>query len=121
MSVRFDSTQFGSVTINGKQYKDVLVVGEEIIPRDLDVLHKRYGTGHKIAPEELDKLLDEKPAFLVIGTGQTGVLHIPDSVRKEVKDAEVDLIAKITPKAIENFNALREKGNRVNALIHVTC
>ncbi len=121
MGVRFDSAQFGSVTIDDKQYKDVLVVGEEIVPRNLDLLHKRYGTGHKIAPEELDKLLQKEPGFVVIGSGQSGLLRIPDEVKEKIKMGGAELITEITPKAIETFNALKNEGEQVNALIHVTC
>jgi len=119
--VRFTSTQFGSVTLGNDDYKDILVVGGKIIPRDLGSLHKRCGTAHRVAPEELDRLLSGDPEVLVVGTGQYGALRISDAVRARLKDRGVSLIAAPTPRAIQEYNRLVEGGKCVNALIHVTC
>lgn len=121
MPVKFDSTKFGSVTVNGKEYKDVLVIGGEVIPRDLDMLHDRYGTGHVTAPEEVDRLLEEKPDYLVVGTGQSGVLKVTGDLKEAAREAGTKLITARTPQAIGKFNELVEKGEEVNALVHVTC
>jgi len=121
MPVKFASTKFGSVTVNGQEYKDILVVGEKIIPRDLDMLHQEYGTGHVVAPEELDRLLSGEPDVVVIGTGQYGLLKVGESIREMAGEVGVDLIFASTPKAISRYNQLVEEGKKVNALIHVTC
>lgn len=121
MPVKFDSTKFGSVTVNGQEYKDILVIGGEIIPRDLDMLHREYGTGHVVSPEELDQLLSGGPDVLVIGTGQYGALKIEEDVREKIKKAGASLVLTTTPQAIREYNRLAGEEKKVNALIHVTC
>lgn len=121
MAVRFDSTKFGSVTVNGEKYKDVLVVGGKVIPRNLDMLHDRYGTGHVIAPQEVDRLFENDVDFVVVGTGQSGVLKVTEDLKEAARASGTNLIIAKSPKAIVRFNELTKEGKEVNALIHVTC
>jgi hypothetical protein len=43
--LHIDKTKFGVVTINGKEYRDVLIIGEKIIPRDYPMLKKNMALG----------------------------------------------------------------------------
>ncbi|MBI5229105.1 hypothetical protein HY991_03270 [Candidatus Micrarchaeota archaeon] len=119
--VKFDSTSFGEVWINGQKHGDVLIVEGEIIPRDIGNLKKIFGTSHRISEDEANKLLEGKPEYIVIGKGQDGVLQIDDSIMKKFESAGVQLIDLETPEAIEKFNELHSKRKKVNALIHTTC
>ncbi|EKD49711.1 MAG: hypothetical protein ACD_63C00067G0006 [uncultured bacterium] len=114
-----DSTKFGSVTIDGKIYKQVLVIGDFVEERNEARLDELFGTTHRIGDWEVEKLLGNKPEIVVVGTGQNGVLEVTDDVRKKL--SEVELIELETPKAIEKYNKLFEGGRKVNALIHTTC
>lgn len=114
--LRFDRTWFGSVAIGGKIWKDVIVVGEEVIDR--------YYLGdiesHTISKKELDKLLEGKPEVIIIGTGQSGVLEVPKEIVRAIRQRSIELIVMETPDAIQEYNEL-SKTKRVNALIHTTC
>ena len=121
MSVHFEGTNFGSVTVNGERYKDILVIDGEVIPRDLDMLHENYGTGHVIAPEEVDRLVRGDIDYLIVGTGQSGVLKVTEDLKEATRAAATKLRTAKTPEAIKKFNELVKKGKEVNALIHVTC
>lgn len=121
MAIKLESTKFGRVTINGKAYPDVLLVGDEIIPRNLRRLHRRYGTAHLVPPEELDQLLEAGPEVLVIGTGQQGLLNVDGCLKELAKEAGVSLVVKRTPLALCEYQRLVAEGKKVNALIHVTC
>ncbi|HID71967.1 MAG TPA: hypothetical protein EYP29_04400 [Thermoplasmata archaeon] len=113
-----ESTSFGKVVINGKNYGDVLIIGEKIIPRNKGLLKMLFGTSHAISEDEIRMLLKNEPEVVVIGTGQVGVLKVREEVRKKL-EAKAELIVAKTPEAVKIFNQL--SGKRVNALLHTTC
>lgn len=117
--VKFDSTSFGSVTIDGKKYEDVLVVENEVTPRDKDKLRTLYGTSHVVRKEEAAELLKGDPDVVIIGTGQYGALSVDDKVAQLLRSS-AELIITVTPQAIEEYNRLSAT-KKVNALIHTTC
>jgi len=118
--IKFDSTNFGEVIINGISYGDVLIAGGRVTPRDRNLLRNVLGTSHAIGEWEVEKLLRGNPQAIIIGTGQSGLLRVSNKVRERVEKAGIELIALETPEAIEEFNRL-SKTKRVNALIHTTC
>lgn len=107
--------------MNGKDFKQILVVGEETEERDEGQLNQLYGTTHRIGPWEVEKLLSNRPEVIVVGNGQSGVLEVMEEVAGKIKTAGVDLRILLTPEAISEFNKLYKEGRKVNALIHTTC
>lgn len=118
--VKFDSTSFGEVTIDGVSYGDVLVVGDRILPRNKGTLRRVFGTSHAVSDEEVKKLLEGDPDVVIIGTGQSGVLRVEKAVEEKIKTAGVELIVLETPQAIRKFNEI-SRNRKINALIHTTC
>jgi len=116
-----DSTQFGEITIDGKKYNQVLIIGNSVGERDYKRLKGLFGTSHKIGDWEIEELLKENPEIIVVATGQNGAMEIDGEFFKEMKEKGIEVIADTTPKAIEIFNAKTKEGKRVNALIHTTC
>jgi len=121
--VRFDKTFFGAVVVDGKTHMDVLVVRDKIVDRETLVkgwFEEHKHSHHTVYEHELRRLLEEKPEVIIIGNGQSSVLKVPQSVVKEIRQRNIELIVLETPKAIEEYNEL-SKIKRVNALIHTTC
>lgn len=118
--MRIDSTSFGNVIIDKFVYSDVLIIDGKIVERNLDLLHKIFGTGHVIAQDEISMLLKDSPELIVIGNGQDGVLKV-----KKEQIEEMERICKVvvekTPDAIKKINDAIKEGKKVNALIHTTC
>ena len=111
-----DSTEFGSVTIDGKTYySDVLVYWngkvEEI----------KLKTRHLFDEPEFEKVKREKPEILIVGTGQGGLAEVSERVRGMCKELGIELKEAPSKEAIKLFNTALEKGKRVIAFIHVTC
>jgi len=119
--VHFEKTWFGGVRINGQDFSQVLVVGEEIEERDAQRLNQLYGTTHRIGPWEVEKLLSNKPEIIIIGNGQSGVLEVTSEVEEKIRASGAELKVLLTPEAISEFNKLYQEGKKVNALIHTTC
>jgi len=65
--LHIDSTTFGSVTINGEKYGQVLIVGEIVEEREEKKLYSLFGTTHYIGDWEVERLLSNKPEIVIIG------------------------------------------------------
>lgn len=103
--------------IDDKEYRQVLIIGDEVIERDYEKLKKQFDTSHKVGDWEVKKLLEGQPELIVVGAGQDGVLEVEDNLLK----CGVKIIADITPKALDIYNKEIKAGKKVNALIHTTC
>jgi len=101
--------KFGSIRINGKEYKeDVFVLGNSVEIKE---------SGHTIRKKEVEKLVLEEPKQIIIGTGTTGKVKITEEALSFVKSNNIDIILEKTPKAVEIFN----KNNNAVGLFHLTC
>lgn len=117
--VKFESTSFGEIIIDGKSYGDVLVIGGKVIPRRRTFLKRVYGTSHVIGKEEAEELLKGNPEVVIVGTGQSGLLEVSKEIRREIgQKAKLTILR--TPEAIREFNQISHD-KKVNALIHTTC
>lgn len=117
---RIEGTKFGSVTIDGKIYEDVLIVEGKVLGRDKDKIRAIYGTSHVVRKEEAEELLKGNPEIIVVGTGQHGSLSVDQEAVSLIREAGAELIALETPKAIQKFNEISTT-KHTNALLHVTC
>ena len=119
--VHFDKTWFGTVMIDGKVHKDVLVVGDAVRDReDMKLGWFDSNSHHSVYEHELSKLLEGKPEVIIIGDGYSNVLEVPIRIVNEIRQRKIELIVLDTPKAVEEYNKL-SKTRKVNALIHSTC
>ena len=116
-----NSTTFGSITIDGKKYEQVLIVGDQVKERDYLKLKDIHTTSHVVGEWELAELLSNQPEIILIGNGQDGILKVSAEVKDIIEKAGVILIVDLTPGAIITYNVLVKDGKRVNALIHTTC
>ena len=116
-----ESTKFGEVIIDGRRYCQVLIIGDDVIERNEKKLERLFGTTHRIGDWEIEKLLETEPEIVIVGTGQNGVLKVSAEFMEKMQEANVKVIADISPEAIKKYNENRAKGKKINALIHTTC
>ncbi len=74
--------------------------------------------GHLVTLAEVRDLLEEGAEVLVIGTGYDEMVKVEPRVLESPK---IPVKVCATPKAIEEFNALKSQGKRVAAIIHTSC
>ena len=124
--INFQSTRFGSITISNKAYPhDVyLLPGQEIVKRDKS--HSKRIRGHKeLSLWELQMLFEKNPRYLVIGTGQTGILPLTQEseswLTSKLKQENIVLIRDRTPLVLDKTNELLQQGERVVGIFHTTC
>ncbi|MHA1966754.1 MAG: hypothetical protein ACW964_03015 [Candidatus Hodarchaeales archaeon] len=124
--LNFESTQFGSITISDKVYPhDVyLLPDQQIVKRDKS--HSKRIRGHKeLSLWELKMLFQRNPRYIVIGTGQTGILPLTQAseswLASKIKQENIVLIRDCTPLVLDKTNGLLKQGERIAGIFHTTC
>lgn len=113
--MKIDSTEFGSITIEGKRYSHDVVVSYK------GKIEKGWlQTRHLINEKEFLEFLKEDPEVIVIGNGQYGACEVSNNFKKLAEDKGIEVIISKTPEAIEKFNEL-VKAKKVVAYFHTTC
>jgi hypothetical protein len=119
--MQIESVGWGKVKIDGKEYWQVLIVGEKIIPREVEKVKEVYGTDHVIAEWEEELLFSGDPQVILIATGWSGVLKVNPKFKIQISKLGIELREILTPRAVKEYNRIVSEGKRVNALIHTTC
>jgi hypothetical protein len=105
---------FGSIVIDGKEYtSDVIVFPDKV--RD----HWWRKEGHRLDIDDLEEVLEFKPEVLVIGTGYSGVMEVPEETLRYLQMKNIEVHVAPTREAIKIFNGLG--GKRVVGAFHLTC
>jgi hypothetical protein len=114
--VLINSTEFGSITIDGKTYYN-----DVIVSWDGKIKEARIFVRHLFGNNELEDLMRKNPEVIVVGTGDSGLLRVSDEVRRLCKQKNVELVEMTSKKAIEKFNESLKQGKKVIGFIHTTC
>jgi len=70
--------------------------------------------------EDLKEVFQERPEVLIVGTGYSGLMRVPNEVSDYVKTIGIELIVQSTKEACKTFNRLVQS-RRVVAALHLTC
>jgi len=106
--------RFGSITIDGQKYNHDIE-----ICFDSRVLGWQRNASHFIDIEDIERVFDEKPEIIIIGTGASGVAEVSEKVKEEAEKRRIRLIIKPTPEAVEILNGI--KGKKAAGFFHLTC
>jgi hypothetical protein len=115
LSFKIEKYRFGHIVINGIEYTaDLKIFFDEIKP------NWWRSSGHVLNIEDIEDLLASKPDTLIIGTGSSGVLKVPEKTIKDINEYGISLIIKPTSEACNLYNELCGK-KRLMAALHLTC
>ena len=109
---------FGRIRVDGRTYcHDVIIYPEGV---DGDWWRRE---GHRLSMEDLPKILSRRPDILLIGTGASGVMEVPEEVREVLRKKGIEVKVMDTRRACKEYNRLvgEEGGRRVVAALHLTC
>lgn len=118
---KIDKVSWGKVKVDGQNYHQVLIVGDEVMKRDSAKLRNLFSTTHRIGDWEQKKLLSENPEIILIANGWNGVLKVGEEFKDKVSQQGVELRVVLTPKVVKEYHKLLAEKKRVNVLIHTTC
>jgi len=109
-----DHYEFGSITIDGKRYShDVIIFKGQV----RDWWRK---TSHNIEIDEASELVGEGIKKIVFGTGEAGVMKVPQEVKDFLKQRGLEVVVLKTSDAVDAFNQLYSDLTALAAL-HLTC
>lgn len=112
-----ESYTFGNIKINGKEYKNDVIV----FPNRVKSNWWRK-EGHNLHIEDLEEVIKRKPPFLVVGKGAYGRMRVRQAVKKDLKQKGIENIITLnTKQACEKFNELIQSGKEAVAALHLTC
>jgi hypothetical protein len=111
---RLEHYDFGHLTIDGREEtKDVIVLPGRVVS------NWWRKDGHQLVLEDLDRVLDELPQRLIVGTGAYGRMKPDPHTLDELRKRGVDVEALPTAEAVERYNGLDP--GRTAAALHLTC
>jgi len=110
-----ESYNFGKIIINSKEYHSDIIIYKNSID---DKWWRKES--HNLCIEDIKKILDNKPAALIIGTGYYGLMKVPLELIKYLESNNIEVIIKKTKDACDEYNTLHQKKNVV-AAFHLTC
>jgi hypothetical protein len=114
--MHIDSYKFGKVVIDGTEYNsDCILIGRKVKP---DWWRK---SGHLLSTEDLDLVLQAKPKILIIGTGDSGIMKVPQQILQHLKRQNIEAVVMKTTEAVQRYNELSKTGTDVAAALHLTC
>jgi hypothetical protein len=118
--MKIDSTQFGSIIIEGKTYPhDVIIrLSGKVTKRKKKLSKRYYGTSHIISKEEAEFVYEKGSKQLILGTGQYDNVKLSPEAAAYLDQRGCEVIAKPTPVALAVFN---ESETKKIGLFHVTC
>jgi hypothetical protein len=111
---RLQDYRFGRLTVDGHEHtRDLIVLPDRVVA---DWWRRE---GHSLAIEDLDEVLDELPARLVLGVGAHGRLRPGAAMIAELKRRGVEVECLPTDAAVRRYGELVERGTA--AALHLTC
>ena len=111
-----ESFSFGRMVVDGKAYDSDLIIYPD--GRIQDSWWRK--SGHRMTLADIADLIAAEPEVIVTGTGVYGYMKPDRSVRKNLTENNIRLIAEPTGQAWQTFNELTVKG-RAGACFHVGC
>lgn len=115
-SVIIETSSFGLIVIDGRQYTSDLMIYPD--GRVGDSWWRK--SGHKLSIDDITELVDSTPEVIVVGTGVNGLMKPVIGLREALSEKGIELISLPNPEAIAVFNDLSQK-KRVCACFHLTC
>jgi hypothetical protein len=122
MQPTIESTQFGSITINGQVFEhDVLITAKgQVKKRKKKLSKQQYGTSHIISLAEAKYVYEQSAHIqqLIIGSGQMDNVRLSEEAESYFTQHHCQVELQPTPRAIRTWNDAQEA---TTALFHVTC
>lgn len=110
-----DSYRFGEVVLEGDRF-----TADITIASDGSVSDWWRREGHVLNVEDLKAILSEDLEVLVVGTGSSGAMSVPEETRSFLVRLGVELVAEKSRSACKVYNDLLGK-KKVALALHLTC
>ena len=113
--MHIDEYIFGRIIIDKKTYtSDVIVYPDRVDP---SWWRKE---GHYLQKEDLSGVIAAKPDILIVGTGNMGVMQVPENTVTFLQRQGIEVHVAKTGQAVEMFNNM-PADKKVIGAFHLTC
>ena len=113
--MHIDSYDFGSIVIDGKTYRQDLLIWPGYIKSDW-----WRQEAHLLQLDDVAEALAAAPQVLVVGTGQPGRMQVDSGLAAYLQEQGIDLVVRPTREACREINT-RAGMWRLAAALHLTC
>ena len=111
---RLENYNFGRLTVDGEEEtRDVIVLPERV------VRNWWRREGHALVLDDLDAVLDELPARLIIGTGAQGQMKPDPATLAQLRERGIEVDVLPTDEAVQRYGTLNPA--ETAAALHLTC
>jgi hypothetical protein len=117
---KIDSFNFGFIVVDDKQYTHDVIILPDGTVKDRNSGKGRLGS-HSIARSEIESLIKTEPDVILIGTGVSGMARLAHDAEYYLQKPDMNLTVLPSPEVVKKYNQYIDDGERVAALIHVTC
>jgi hypothetical protein len=117
---KIDSFNFGFIVVDEKQYAHDVVIMPDGTVKERNAGKGRLGS-HSIARNEIEALTRGQPDVILIGTGVHGMARLAHDAEFYLTEPNLNLTLLPSPQIVKKYNQYIEDGEKVAALIHVTC
>lgn len=114
--MHIDSYAFGSMMVNGKEYREDLIVFSDKVRSNW-----WRKEGHKLLLDDLAEVIDYQPEVLIVGKGASGCMTVSDETRDALQEKNIKIIDRNTDQAYKIFNEEIKKATKVVGAFHLTC
>ncbi len=110
-----ESYSFGKIIVDGKTHTSDLIILPGVV---------RPGwwrkEGHRLDKNDLNEIIEAAPDVLVIGTGNVGLMEVPQETLDYLAAHGIHTVVERTAAACQRYNELAEQ-EQVAAALHLTC
>jgi hypothetical protein len=117
---KIDGFNFGFIVVDDKQYDHDIVILPDGTVKERTPGKGRLGS-HTISRSEIEALTRGQPDVILVGTGVQGLARLARDAEYFVMEPDYNLTVLPSPEIVKKFNQHSEDGEKVAALIHVTC
>ena len=109
------SYSFGKITVDGTDYTaDLIILPGGVRPRWW------RKEGHNLKQADLQEVIEAQPTVLVIGTGNVGMMQVPQETLDYLTAHNIRVEVERTAAACQRYNELA-KSEQAAAALHLTC
>jgi len=107
--------KFGLMAIDDKIYRQDLIIFPDRIQSEW-----WRDEGHKLQIKDIHGVIEQKPEYLIIGTGKYGFMKVDEQLVNMLNDLKIKYFIGKTFQAVRKFNEIPDTVRKI-AAFHLTC
>ncbi len=115
-ALKIETSSFGLIVIDGRQYTSDLIIYPDGHVKD----SWWRKSGHRLSIDDIGELVESEPEVIIVGTGVNGLMEPDMGLGELLSEKGIELVPLPNQEAMETFNKLSSE-KRVGGCFHLTC